>query len=113
MKEVLHSFCNKREVSIHEAIYRVTSQWLFHKSRSVVYVSNAPEEEHHRMPKHQGDLLQMKDEDENVFQVSICHQLLLLVHSTPHWLAGRACRFHLQGGDSSCSWVVVRTLGHN
>ena len=71
MKEVLHSFCNKREVSIHEAIYRVTSQWLFQKSRSVVYVSNAPEEERHRMPKHQADLQQMKDEDENVFQVSI------------------------------------------
>ena len=71
MKEVLCSFCNKREVSIHEAIYRVTSQWLFPKSRSVVYVSNAPEEECHRMPKHQADLVQMKDEDENVFQVSI------------------------------------------
>ena len=28
---------------------------------------------------------------------SVCHQLLLLVNSTPHWLAGRACRFHLQG----------------
>ena len=71
MKEVLHTFSNKREVSIHEAIYRVTSQWLFRKSRSVVYVSNAPEDERHRMPKHQFELVELKDEDENVFQVSI------------------------------------------
>ena len=27
----------------------------------------------------------------------VCHQLLLLVNFTPHWLDGRACRFHLQG----------------
>ena len=71
MKEVLRSFCNKREVSIHEAIYRVTSQWLFRKSRTVVYVSNAPADERHRMPKPQSDLIDMKDEDEDVFQVSI------------------------------------------
>ena len=45
MREVLRTFCNKREVSIHESIYRVTSQWLFRKSTSVVYLSNASEEE--------------------------------------------------------------------
>ena len=71
MREVLHTFCNKREVSIHESIYRVTSQWLFHKSTSVVYLSNAPEEERHKMPKHQFELVDLKDEDEDVFQVSI------------------------------------------
>ena len=71
MKEVLRTFCNKREVSIHEAIYRVTSQWLFRKSTSVIYLSNAPEEERHRMPKHQFDLVDLEDDDENVFQSSI------------------------------------------
>ena len=71
MREVLRTFCNKREVSIHESIYRVTSQWLFRKSTSVVYLSNAPEEEQHRMPKHQFELVDLKDEDEDVFQVSI------------------------------------------
>ena len=71
MKEVVRTFSNKREVSIHEAIYRVTSQWLFRKSRSVIYLSNAPEEERHRMPKHQFELAALKDDDENVFQLSI------------------------------------------
>ena len=71
MKAVLRSFSNKREVSIHEAIYRVTSQWLFRKSRSVVYVSNAPEEERHRMPKHRFELTDLTDEDENVFKTSL------------------------------------------
>ena len=32
MKKVLSTFANKREVSIHEAVKRVLSQWLFKKS---------------------------------------------------------------------------------
>ena len=67
MREVLCTFCNKCEVSIHESTYRVTSQWLFCKSTSVVYSSNAPEEERHRMPKHQFELVDLKDEDERCF----------------------------------------------
>ena len=71
MGKILSTFANKREVSVHEAIHRVTSQWLFRKSRSVVFVNNAPKEERHRMPKSPCDLAGMEDEDEDVFMASI------------------------------------------
>ena len=35
-----------------------------------------------------------------------------LVNSAP-WLAARACSLSSPEGDSSCSWVLVRALGHN
>ena len=40
MKQVLYQFTKKREVSIHEAVKRVLSQWLFRRSRCVIYVNN-------------------------------------------------------------------------
>ena len=45
MKKILSTFANKREVSIHEAVKRVLSQWLFKKSRTVINISNHPAEE--------------------------------------------------------------------
>ena len=71
MKKILSTFANKREVSIHEAVKRVLSQWLFRKSRTVVYVANHPSEQRHRMPKSGFDLAGMDDDDENVFMSSI------------------------------------------
>ena len=49
-----------------------------------------------------------------ILGAKVCHQLLLLVNSTPHWLAGRACRFHLQGvtavvhGWQFMHWATIR-----
>ena len=71
MKEVLYQFANKREVSIHEAVKRVLSQWLFRKSRCVVFVNNSPAEERHRMPKHLWELAELDDNDEDIFKPSI------------------------------------------
>ena len=71
MKQVLYQFANKREVSIHEAVKRVLSQWLFRKSRCVIYVNNSPAEERHRMPKHQWELAELDDDDEDIFKPSI------------------------------------------
>ena len=71
MKKVLSTFANKREVSVHEAVKRVLSQWLFRKSRLVISVSNHPKDERHRMPKNQFELADMDDDDEDVFMSSI------------------------------------------
>ena len=71
MKKVLSTFANKREVSIHEAVKRVLSQWLFKKSRSVVIVSNHPAEERHRMPKSAAELKDKDDGDEDVWMLSV------------------------------------------
>ena len=71
MKEVLYQFANKREVSVHEAVKRVLSQWLFRKSRCVVFVNNSPAEERHRMTKHQWELAELDDDDEDIFKPSI------------------------------------------
>ena len=71
MGKILSTFANKHEVSVHEAIHQVTSQWLFRKSRSVVFVNNAPKEECHRMPKSPSELAGMEDDDEDVFMASI------------------------------------------
>ena len=70
MGKVLSTFANKREVSIHEAIHRVTSLWLFRKSRTVVHINNAPKEERHRMPKNHNELIELEDDDEDVFKPS-------------------------------------------
>ena len=71
MKKIISTFANKREVTIHEAVKRVLSQWLFKKSRTVVKVVNNPEEERHRMPKSEFELANMDEDDENVFMTSI------------------------------------------
>ena len=71
MKKVLSTFANKREVSIHEAVKRVLSQWLFKKSRTVINVSNHPAEERHRMPKSDFELAGKEDDDEDVFMASV------------------------------------------
>ena len=71
MGKVLSTFANKREVSIHEAIHRVTSLWLFRKSRTVVHINNAPKAERHRMPKSNFELADLDDDDEDVFQICI------------------------------------------
>ena len=71
MKKILSTFANKREVSIHEAVKRVLSQWLFKKSRTVINISNHPEEERHRMPKSASELADKEDDDEDVFMASI------------------------------------------
>ena len=42
MKKVISTFANKREVSVHESGTRVMSQWLFKKTRTVVFVNNGP-----------------------------------------------------------------------
>ena len=71
MKKILSTFANKREVSVHEAVKRVLSQWLFRKSRTVVHVNSHPKEERHRMPKSQFELACMEDDDEDVFMSSV------------------------------------------
>ena len=71
MKKILSTFANKREVSIHEAVKRVLSQWLFKKSRTVINISNHPAEERHRMPKSGLDLAMKEDDDEDVFMASV------------------------------------------
>ena len=71
MKKILSTFANKREVSIHEAVKRVLSQWLFKKSRTVINVSNHPAEERHRMPKSDFELAGKEDDDEDVFMASV------------------------------------------
>ena len=71
MGKVLSTFANKREVSIHEAIHCVTSLWLFRKSRTVVHINNAPKEECHRMPKSSFELVDLEDDDEDVFKTCI------------------------------------------
>ena len=64
MKKILSTFANKREVSVHEAVKRVLSQWLFKKSRTVINISNHPAEERHRMPKSSFELADKEDDDE-------------------------------------------------
>ena len=71
MKKVISTFANKREVSIHEAVKRVLSQWLFKKSRTVVNISNHPVEERHRMPKSAAQLKEKDDSDEDVWMVNV------------------------------------------
>ena len=71
MKKVLSTFANKREVSIHEAVKRVLSQWLFKKSRTVINVSNHPGEERHRMPKSNSLLAEKDDSDEDIWMASV------------------------------------------
>ena len=71
MKKVLSTFANKREVSIHEAVKRVLSQWLFKKSRTVINVSNHPGEERHRMPKSNSLLAEKDDNDEDIWMASV------------------------------------------
>ena len=71
MKKILSTFANKREVSVHEAVKRVLSQWLFKKSRTVINVSNHPAEERHRMPKSSFELADKEDDDEDVFMASV------------------------------------------
>ena len=71
MKKILSTFANKREVSVHEAVKRVLSQWLFKKSRTVINISNHPSEERHRMPKSTFELADKEDDDEDVFMASV------------------------------------------
>ena len=71
MKKILSTFANKREVSVHEAVKRVLSQWLFKKSRTVINISNHPAEERHRMPKSEFELAGKEDDDEDVFMASV------------------------------------------
>ena len=71
MKKILSTFANKREVSVHEAVKRVLSQWLFKKSRTVINISNHPSEERHRMPKSAFELADKEDDDEDVFMASV------------------------------------------
>ena len=72
MGKVLSTLTNKCEVSIHEAIHHVTSLWLFRKSRTVVHINNnAPKEECHRMPKSSFELVDLEDDDEDVFKTCI------------------------------------------
>lgn len=71
MKKVVSAFANKRELGIHEAIYRVTSQWLFKKTRLVIFVNNSPKDERARMPKPFDALQQMEDDDEDIFMTSL------------------------------------------
>ena len=98
MKKVLSTFSNKREVSIHEAVKRVLSQWLFKKSRTVINVSNHPGEERHRMPK-SNSLLAEKETMMKIFGWPVCMISMLqdqikwkmcvwlhLLHSTLHVL---------------------------
>ena len=74
MKKVLSTFANKRAVSIHEAVKRVLSQWLFKKSRTVINVSNHPGEERHRMPKSNSLLAEKDDNDEDIWMASVHDQ---------------------------------------
>ena len=71
MKKVLSTFANKREVSIHEAVKRVLSQWLFKKSRTVINVSNHPGEERHRMPKSASLLAEKDENDEDIWMTNV------------------------------------------
>ena len=47
------------------------SQWLFKKTRTVVFVNNRPKKERHRMPKPLHVLNQMDDDNEDIFMTSI------------------------------------------
>ena len=67
MKKIISAFTNKREVPINKSGMRVISQWLFKKTRTVVFVDSGPKEECARMPKPFHMLIDMDDEDENVF----------------------------------------------
>ena len=71
MKKILSTFANKREVSVHEAVKRVLSQWLFKKSRTVINISNHPAEERHRMPKSAFELADKEEDDDDVFMASV------------------------------------------
>ena len=51
MKKIISAFANKREVLINESGMRVMSQWLFKKTRTVVFVDIGPKQECARMPK--------------------------------------------------------------
>ena len=42
MKKIISAFANKKEVSINESGMQVMSQWLFKKTRTVIYVHNGP-----------------------------------------------------------------------
>ena len=69
--KIISAFANKREVSINESGMRVMSQWLFKKTRTVVFVDSRPKEECARMPKPFSMLIDMDGEDKNVFLRSI------------------------------------------
>ena len=71
MKKIISAFTNKREVSINESGMRFIPQWLLKKTRTVVFVDSGPKEECARMPKPFHMLIDMDDEDENVFIQSI------------------------------------------
>ena len=71
MKGISSAFSNKREVSVQEAIMRVLSCWLFRKTTDVIYVSNAEKELRTRVPLSKAALMDLEDNDTDVFMTSI------------------------------------------
>ena len=107
MGKVLSTFANKREVSIHEAIHRVTSLWLFRKSRTVVHINNAPKEERHRMPKNHNELIELEDDDEDVFKPSVHEQYAVRPDELEEMcLASFVAKYDLAPRDASGKNVI-------
>ena len=71
MNKIKKEFLGKRVVGAPESAMWVLSMWLMKKSRKVTSVNTNMKDECVSLPKTQGQLAQMDDDDENVFATSI------------------------------------------
>jgi hypothetical protein len=58
-------------VSIQESVFRVLSLPLCYKSKKIIFVSSSPAEQRDRAPKPRTVIMQMEDDDEDVFLSSV------------------------------------------
>ena len=64
-----------------ESAMRVLSMWLIKKSRKVVSVTTYMKDEHVCLPKSKSQLVQLHDEDEDVFATSITDRYAARPHA--------------------------------
>ena len=70
MNKIKKEFIGKRVVGAPESAVQVLSMWLMKKSRKVTSVNTNMKDECVSLPKTQQQLVQMNDDDENVFATS-------------------------------------------
>ena len=71
MKKIKKEFLGKRVFGTPESAMQILSMWLMKKSRKVTCVNTEMKEQRVSLPKSQEQLLQLSDDDENVFATSV------------------------------------------
>ena len=71
MNKIKKEFLGKQVLGAQESAMQVLSMWLMNKSRKVVSVSTSMKDEHVSQPKPKSQLMQLHDDDEDVFATSL------------------------------------------